>query len=89
MTSTAAPKTRLIDELSTLHDDYVERINLAIAHGDLDRAQSLAVEFDHEALMLVATHEDRLEELETIQRRAAKDTPLRRWARSLRLVPAA
>jgi len=45
--------TTTTDTLTTLHDRYVEAINMAIARGDDTRANSLAAEFDIEALDVV------------------------------------
>ena len=86
---------KLIDELNALYNDYVAQINSAVAEDDLDRAAELARSYDRDALVLVATREGRLDDLERLERlerrerRAAKDTPLRRWVRSLHIVPAA
>lgn len=51
--------SRLIDDLNTLHDGFVEAINMAVADDDLDRADRLAAEYDEEATWMVATHEGR------------------------------
>ena len=51
--------TRLIDDLNTLHDGYVEAINIAVADDDLDRADRLAAEYDEEAITMIAVHEGR------------------------------
>jgi hypothetical protein len=41
------------DTLSSLHDHYVEAINMAVADGDDARIARLAAEFDLEALDVV------------------------------------
>jgi len=51
--------SRLIDDLNTLHDGFVEAINMAVADDDLDRADRLAAEYDEEATWMVAAHEGR------------------------------
>jgi hypothetical protein len=51
--------SRLIDDLNTLHDGFVEAINIAVADDDLDRADRLAAEYDEEAIMMIAVREGR------------------------------
>jgi hypothetical protein len=51
--------SRLIDDLNTLHDGFVEAINIAVAEDDLDRAHRLAAEYDEEAIHMIAVHEGR------------------------------
>jgi hypothetical protein len=55
--------TRLIDDLTTLHDGYVAAVNAAVAADDLDRADRLAAEYDEEAITMVAVHEGRTHQL--------------------------
>jgi hypothetical protein len=50
---------RLIDDLNTLHDRYVEAVNLAVESDDLDRAHRLAAEYDEEATSMIAVREGR------------------------------
>lgn len=49
--------SQLLEELTDLHDRYVELVNLAVADDDLDRAERLAACYDTEAIQLVAAHE--------------------------------
>lgn len=70
----------LVQELNILHASYVEAINIAIADGDPDRAERLARDYDDEAILLMATREDKLDLL-PLQRPEPRDTPLRRLAR--------
>ena len=41
------------DQLSALHDHYVEAVNLAVAEDDLIRVDQLIEEYDREALALM------------------------------------
>jgi GTP cyclohydrolase FolE2 len=68
--------SRLIDDLNTLHDGYVEAVNLAVADGDLNRANRLAAEYDDEAALMVATREGRTDLL-PIRRPQHADSGLR------------
>jgi hypothetical protein len=74
--------SRLIDDLNTLHDGYVEAVNLAVADDDLGRADRLAAEYDEEAILLVATHEGRTDLL-PIRRPRDADSGLRALIRRL------
>lgn len=49
--------SHLTDELSALHDHYVEAVNMAVADDDLDRAHALAAQYGDEALELISIHE--------------------------------
>jgi len=51
--------SRLIDDLNTLHDGFVEAINVAVAEDDLERADRLAADYDQEAIMMIAVREGR------------------------------
>jgi hypothetical protein len=79
---------RLIDDLNTLHDRFVEAINIAVADDDLDRADRLAAEYDEEAIMMIAVHEGRTEML-PIRRPGHADSGLRALVRRLTTHPAA
>ncbi|MDX6359467.1 MAG: hypothetical protein QOH37_2521 [Nocardioidaceae bacterium] len=68
--------SRLIDELNTLHDGFVEAINIAVADNDLDRADRLAAEYDDEAIQLIAAREGKTDLL-PIQRPVHVDSGLR------------
>jgi hypothetical protein len=74
--------TRLIDDLNTLHDGYVDAVNRAVASGDLDRADRLAAEYDEEAIELVAVHEGKTHLL-PIRRAPMADSGLRALIRRL------
>ena len=41
------------DELSALHDHYVEAVNMAVAEDDLVRVTWLSAEYEREALALM------------------------------------
>ena len=41
------------DILTTLHDHYVEAVNIAVAEGDLRRVERLAAEYDVERAELL------------------------------------
>jgi hypothetical protein len=47
----------LTEELTTLHDGFVEAINLAVAEDDLVRTDRLAAEYDDRAIRLIAERE--------------------------------
>jgi hypothetical protein len=74
--------SRLIDELNTLHDHYVEAINIAVHDDDLDRADRLAAEYDDEAITMIAVHEGRTDLL-PIRRPSHADSGLRALIRRL------
>lgn len=74
--------TRLIDDLNALHDRYVEAVNTAITHDDLDRAERLAAEYDAEAIQLIAEREGRTHLL-PIRRPHDVDSGLRALIRRL------
>jgi hypothetical protein len=74
--------SRLIDDLNVLHDRYVESVNTAVAENDLDRADSLAAQYDEEAILMVAVHEGRLDLL-PLQRPRHADSGLRELIRRL------
>ena len=74
--------SRLIDDLNTLHDGYVEAINLAVAADDLDRADRLAAEYDEEAIQMIAVHEGKTDLL-PIRRPQHSDSGLRALIRRL------
>jgi hypothetical protein len=74
--------SRLIDELNTLHDHYVEAVNIAVADDDLDRANRLAAEYDDEAITMIAVHEGRTDLL-PIRRPQDRDSGLRALIRRL------
>lgn len=72
--------SRLIDDLNTLHDGFVEAINIAVADNDLDRADRLAVEYDEEAIQLIAVREGRTDLL-PLSRPVHADSGLRAMIR--------
>ncbi|HEX3932921.1 MAG TPA: hypothetical protein VHW64_19700 [Nocardioides sp.] len=74
--------TRLIDDLTTLHDGYVAAVNAAVAADDLDRADRLATEYDEEAITMIAVHEGRTHLL-PIRRPRDADSGLRSRIRRL------
>jgi hypothetical protein len=80
--------SRLIDDLNTLHDGFVEAVNLAVADDDLDRADRLAAEYDEEAILMVARREGRTDLL-PIRRDPRADSGLRALIRRVRLHRAA
>jgi len=80
--------TRLIDDLNTLHDGYVEAVNMAVEADDLDRADRLAAEYDEEAIRMVAEHEG-LTHLLPISRPVTADSGLRALVRRLTTARAA
>jgi hypothetical protein len=73
--------SRLIDDLNTLHDGYVEAVNLAVADDDLGRADRLAAEYDDEAITMIAVAEGRTQPLPV--RRPVPDSGLRALVRRL------
>jgi hypothetical protein len=74
--------SRLIDDLNTLHDGFVEAINMAVADDDLDRADRLAAEYDEEAIMMIAVREGRTDLL-PISRPRHADSGLRALIRRI------
>jgi hypothetical protein len=80
--------SRLIDELNTLHDGFVEAINIAVADNDYDRADRLAAEYDDEAITMIAVHEGKTDLL-PIHRPVHADSGLRSLVRRLTLHRAA
>jgi hypothetical protein len=74
--------TRLIDDLTRLHDGYVEAVNAAVGADDIDRADRLAAEYDDEAIAMIAVHEGK-EHLLPIRRPQPADSPLRALVRRL------
>ncbi len=63
------PRT-LFQDVDALHDSFVAAVNLAVAEGDLRRAEALAHAYDDEAGALLAEREGKTHLL-----------PLRRRAR--------
>jgi hypothetical protein len=80
--------SRLIDDLDTLHDGFVEAINIAVADGDLGRADRLAAEYDEEAIMMIAVREGRTDLL-PLRRPQHADSGLRALVRRFGHRPAA
>jgi hypothetical protein len=74
--------SRLTDDLTVLHDRYVELVNSAVAEDDLDRADSLAAQYDEEAILMVALYEGRTDML-PLQRPTHADSGLRALIRRL------
>ena len=74
--------SRLIDDLTVLHDRYVEAVNSAVADNDLGRANTLAAQYDEEAILMVALHEGRTDML-PLRRRSHADSSLRALIRRL------
>ena len=81
---------RLIDELNALHSTYVGALNSALDTGHVALANELADDYDREAILLMAEREGRQDLLAHFgldrdgrQLTIARDTPLRRLARSL------
>jgi len=74
--------SRLIDDLNTLHDGFVEAINIAVADDDLDRADRLAAEYDEEAIEMIAIREGRTDLL-PIRRPQHVDSGLRSLIRRI------
>ena len=74
--------SRLIDDLNTLHDGFVEAINIAVADDDLDRADRLAAEYDEEAIEMIAIREGRTDLL-PIRRPQHSDSGLRALIRRI------
>jgi hypothetical protein len=74
--------SRLIDDLTVLHDRYVEAVNSAVADNDLDRAETLAAQYDEEAVLMVALHEGRTDML-PLRRPRHADSSLRLLIRRL------
>jgi hypothetical protein len=50
------PRT-LFQDVDALHDSFVAAVNLAVAEGDLQRAEELAQAYDDEATQLLAERE--------------------------------
>ena len=73
---------RLIDQLNALHDRYVEAVNIAVAQDDLDRADSLAAQYDEEAIEMIAVHEGRTDLL-PLRRPQHADSGLRALIRRI------
>lgn len=73
---------RLIDDLNALHDRFVESINAAVDENDLDRADSLAAEYDEEAILMIALHEGRTDLL-PLRRPRHADSGLRAMIRRI------
>jgi len=74
--------SRLIDDLNTLHDGFVEAINIAVADDDLDRADRMAAESDEEAIEMIAIREGRTDLL-PIRRPQHADSGLRALIRRI------
>jgi hypothetical protein len=74
--------SRLTEELNTLHDGYVEAVNIAVAENDLDRADRLAAAYDDEAIRLISEREGTTALLPT-HRAAHSDSGLRGLVRRL------
>jgi|1186.fasta_scaffold21642_3 hypothetical protein len=74
--------SRLIDDLNTLHDGFVEAINIAVAEDDLERADRLAEEYDEEAIAMIAVREGRTDLL-PLRRPQHADSGLRALMRRL------
>jgi hypothetical protein len=74
--------SRLIDELNTLHDGFVEAINIAVGDNDYDRADRLAAEYDDEAITMIAVYEGKTDLL-PIRRPVHADSGLRALVRRL------
>jgi hypothetical protein len=74
--------SRLIDDLNTLHDGFVEAINLAVGDDDYDRADRLAAEYDDEAITMIAVYEGKTDLL-PIRRPVHADSGLRALVRRL------
>jgi hypothetical protein len=79
---------RLIDDLNVLHDHYAEAVNLAIGADDPARAEQLALEYDEEAIRLIAVREGKTHLL-PIQRPQTADSGLRALVRRLAMRRAA
>ena len=73
---------RLIDQLNTLHDHYVEAVNHAVEDDDLPRAHALAQGYDEEAIAMIAVHEGRTDLL-PLRRPTNADSGLRARIRRL------
>ena len=74
--------SRLIDDLTVLHDRYVELVNSAVGENDLDRADALAAQYDDEAILMVALYEGRTDML-PLRRPTHADSGLRALVRRL------
>lgn len=74
--------SRLTDDLNALHDRYVEAVNMAVGDNDLDRADSLAAQYDDEAILMVALYEGRTDQL-PLRRPVHADSGLRALIRRL------
>jgi hypothetical protein len=74
--------SRLIDDLNTLHDGFVEAINIAVGDNDYDRADRLAAEYDDEAITMIAVYEGKTDLL-PIRRPVHADSGLRALVRRL------
>lgn len=72
----------LVQKLDELHDSYVEAVNLAIGNGEMARAVSLAADYDHDAVQMIAEHEGKSHLLPHLWPEEY-DTPLRRLVRQL------
>jgi hypothetical protein len=72
----------LLEELNELHASYVVAINQAVADGAVARAEELAVNYDADAIELIAEREGRTHLL-PIRRSTRHDTALRRLVRRL------
>ena len=73
---------RLIDDLNTLHDGYVDAVNRAVADDDLQRADGLAGEYEDEANRMTAAHDGRTDLL-PLRRLGRTDSGLRARIRRL------
>lgn len=73
----------LRQDLDDLHDAYVEQINFAVADDDVAAAYELARAYDDDAIVLVASWEDKSHLLPLQRRRQPQDSPLRRRVRQL------
>jgi hypothetical protein len=71
--------SRLIDDLNTLHDGYVNAINTAVGRDDLDRVHALAAEYDDEAVLMIAEREGKAALL-PLRRPRRRSTTLSRLA---------
>jgi hypothetical protein len=74
--------SRLTDDLTVLHDRYVELVNSAVAEDNLDRADALAAQYDEEAILMVALYEGRTDML-PLHRPTHADSGLRALIRRL------
>ena len=74
--------TRLVDQIDALHARYVGAVNIAVAGGDLARAEDLATAYDVEVTALVAEHEG-LTHLLPLRRQGRPDSRVRVLLRRL------